>query len=132
MKIRNYTTLLIMFFVAMQFSFAQDDPTAIVDVKTLKSIIDKLPKNTVILDVRTEKEYGTSNIKGAENVNFLSPSFDKIMGAKEKSSTYYVYCFSGGRSQQACEKLRGMGFTSVIDVDKGIRAWTEAGYALEK
>ena len=130
MRLRNWITGL--FILAGLTLYAQDKAREMVTVQELKKIVDDLPKNVVILDVRTEKEFDEGNIKHSENVNYLSPSFEKIMQGKDKSKTYYVYCFSGGRSAQATTKMKAMGFKNVIDVDKGIRAWTQAGYPLNK
>ena len=132
MATRKNILILLVLIANIQLGYSQEISDPLISVQTLKTIVDKMPEKTILLDVRTEKEFGAGYIKGAQNINFLSPSFDKIMEGKDKNLTYYVYCFSGGRSQQASTKLRDMGFTKIIDIDKGIRAWTQAGYALEK
>lgn len=43
-----------------------------------------------------------------------------------------VYCGGGYRSVLAAENLRQMGYTNVLSMDGGIKAWRAAGYPIEK
>ena len=43
-----------------------------------------------------------------------------------------LYCGGGFRSALAADNLQKMGFTNVLSMDGGIRAWREAGYPIEK
>ena len=65
--------------------------------KTVKNVgpeeFDKLraQTNTVVLDVRTEKEFKAGHIPGAVNLDFNAPDFAKQAAALDKSKTYLVH-----------------------------------------
>ena len=89
-------------------------------------------KGRQILDVRTEKEFAAGHIAGATNIDFNSPDFAAKAATLDKTKIYLVHCAAGGRSARACEKLKGMGFQSLIDLPAGFRGWEKAGKPVEK
>jgi rhodanese-related sulfurtransferase len=42
-----------------------------------------------------------------------------------------LHCASGGRSALAADMLRELGYTNVAHLDGGLKAWKEAGHAVE-
>jgi phage shock protein E len=88
--------------------------------------------DTVILDVRTPKEYARDHLKGSVLINFGAKDFNDKVKQLDKSKTYLVYCAVGGRSSRACGKLDEYGFTKVVNLQGGIKAWEEAGKPVEK
>lgn len=81
--------------------------------------------NGVILDVRTEEEFGEGYIPNAINLNiFKGQAFVYELEGLDKSKNYYVYCRSGGRSGQACEIMNDMGFESAYNLMGGFSEWT--------
>lgn len=85
----------------------------------------KNDENGVILDVRTEEEFGEGNIPNAINMNiFKGQAFVYELEALDKSKNYYVYCRSGGRSGQACEIMNEMGFENAYNLMGGFSEWT--------
>lgn len=79
-------------------------------------------ENAVLLDVRTAGEYAGGSIKGAKNIDFLSPIFGKKVEGLSKDATYFVFCRSGNRSAQACKTMHKMGF-NVRNLSGGIGAF---------
>lgn len=71
----------------------------------------------VLIDVRTSSEYESGHLDGAINI-----SYDKIIvGVSKIDGVNYdtpiiVYCKSGGRSSQAFESLKNIGYTNVYDL----------------
>jgi phage shock protein E len=110
--------------------FAADSPTKNVSVDEF----DKLRANTnsVILDVRTPKEFTAGHIPGARLVDLSSPQFDKTIAQLDKSKTYLVHCAAGGRSAKAAKKLEAAGFTNIIHLPAGFQGWSKAGKPVEK
>ena len=49
----------------------------------------------------------------------------------DKDADIVLYCGGGYRSALAADSLQRMGYTNVVSMDGGIRAWREAGYAIE-
>jgi len=43
-----------------------------------------------------------------------------------------LYCGGGYRSVLAADALQHMGYTNVVSMDGGIKAWREAGYPMER
>ncbi len=70
-------------------------------------------KQIVILDVRTQEEFQDSHVIGAQNVDWLEPSFKDIVATFDKNVVYKLYCRSGNRSGQATRFMQTLGFKEV-------------------
>lgn len=76
--------------------------------------------NVQILDVRTPEEVNSGKIDGAVNINFYDADFKQQVAANmDKSVPVYLYCRSGGRSQQAMQVLKDLGFSVVYELKGG-------------
>lgn len=116
-------------FILLVFnSILKAQSTNEISVYNLEIALKQISNNIILLDVRTENEFHEGHIKGAINYNYLEESFKQKTALLDKSKTYYVYCFSGGRSSQAITDMQSMGFSNVFDVKGGIRAWTQASF----
>jgi phage shock protein E len=89
-------------------------------------------KDTVVLDVRTEKEFKGGHIPGAINLDFQSPDFQKKVAELDKSKTYLVHCAGGVRSAKACTAMDKIAFTNLVNLEPGFRAWEKAGKPVVK
>ena len=88
--------------------------------------------NGIILDVRKPEEFKDGHIKGAINANWQNlPEFTDKTAQLDKSKPVYIYCLAGVRSAKAADWLLKNGFKNVIGLDGGIKAWKDAGKALE-
>jgi phage shock protein E len=85
-----------------------------------------------VLDVRTAKEFADGHIADARNLDFYQKDFADQLARLDKSGRYVVICASGGRSAKACGQLAGLGFTNVINVEGGMKAWEKAGKPVVK
>ena len=75
----------------------------------------------ILLDVRTPQEYREGHIPGSQNITLQT--IDKVRTvAENKDTPLYVYCRSGGRSSQAVQLLRQMGYRNVTNIG-GIAAY---------
>ena len=79
-------------------------------------------KNGVLIDVRTPGEFRSGTIKGARNIDFMSPAFKEQFKYLDKNKEYFLFCRSGNRSGRACEILSKEGF-KVYNLEDGIGAW---------
>lgn len=50
----------------------------------------------------------------------------------DKAARLFVYCRSGSMSAQATAELADAGYTDIIELDGGMRAWHQAGYPLRQ
>ena len=96
----------------------------------LKAITDSI--STVIIDVRSEKEFQSGFIPGAINIPRGSLEFriarkdiwDKEqMYVPNKTDLLIVYCKHGNRSTLAAESLQKLGYTNVRSLKGGWEAW---------
>ena len=76
-----------------------------------------------LIDVRTSAEFTDGHLKNAKNIDFYSPNFDLQIEALDKSIPVILYCKSGRRSAKCASKLNAKGFSSVYDLDGGIKLW---------
>ncbi|MAU36689.1 MAG: hypothetical protein CMD14_04890 [Flavobacteriales bacterium] len=84
----------------------------------------------IIIDVRTSKEFHSSHINDASNIDFYSEDFIQKLKVVRKDVPIYVYCRSGGRSSSAAIKMEDMGFVKVYNLAGGIKAWNSENYAV--
>lgn len=82
-----------------------------------------------VIDVRTPVEFREVHAKIARNVPLDSLDPKSVMQARNGSAdkTLYVICQSGNRSSKACQKFLDAGYTNVVSVEGGTKAWNEAG-----
>lgn len=77
-----------------------------------------------LVDARTAAEYAQGHIKNAVNIDVNSADFNKLAGSSlSKKNPVAVYCRSGKRSKNAANRLTGLGFSPVYDLDKGLLNW---------
>jgi rhodanese-related sulfurtransferase len=81
----------------------------------------------IVLDIRTPREFAAGHIAGATNINSLSGDFNDKLAQLDRSKSYLLHCAVGGRSTNALPKLVRLGFTNVIHLDGGFKAWQAAG-----
>ncbi len=90
---------------------------------------EKLRANTnhVVLDVRTKKEFDAGHIPGAVFIDVNAPGFEAAAGKLDTKKTYLVHCASGIRSMKACNVMRTLDFTNLVNLKGGYRQWEAAG-----
>ena len=88
--------------------------------------------NTVVLDVREDKELGDGKIQNARHI--ILKDFSKRIGEldKHKDDPLLVYCRSGNRSSMACNMLTKAGFSNVNNLGGGFAAWEGANLPVSK
>ncbi|TSE07257.1 rhodanese-like domain-containing protein [Aquimarina algiphila] len=95
----------------------------ILDVSFFKKEITE-NKDAQLIDVRTPKEYNTSHIKNAININYFErDTFQSLFQKLNKQEPIYIYCRSGNRSRKAAKQLSDMGFVEIKDLKGGYLNW---------
>jgi hydroxyacylglutathione hydrolase len=98
---------------------------------TVKELRRSLPPEELqILDVRTPSEWGGGHVPGARYV-FL-PELEKKLDRLDKDRPVAVYCDSGYRASLGASILQRNGFAHARNVPGSWKAWTAAGYPVEK
>lgn len=86
--------------------------------------------NSVLIDVRTKREYRKERIHGsilAEKREELLVIADTL----DKEQPVFVYCDEGDRSFSACIILTDLGFKNVYNLERGLIDWKKQGYPLD-
>lgn len=84
-----------------------------------------------LIDVREDNEFSKDHIKGARHLGRGILERDIETAIPDKEAEIVLYCGGGFRSALAADNLRQMGYTNVISMDGGMRAWREAKYPVE-
>lgn len=85
-----------------------------------------------LVDVREESEWAAGHLPGAVHIGKGVIERDIEGKIPETAAPIVLYCGGGFRSALAAESLQKMGYTNVISMDGGIRAWTDAGFPVVK
>ena len=101
-----------------------------VDVNEFEKLVAE--GNGLLLDVRTNEEFASAHLKGATQIDFYASDFQDQLKKLDTETPVYVYCRSGGRSGNAANIMKGMGFKAVYNLEGGITAWQGAGKSVEK
>jgi rhodanese-related sulfurtransferase len=84
------------------------------------------------IDVREDCEFDADRAAGARHIGRGVLERDVEALIPEKDAPIVLYCGGGYRSALSADNLQRMGYTNVVSMDGGIRAWREAGYPIEK
>lgn len=78
------------------------------------------------VDCREDNEWAAGRAQGAIHIGkgVLERDVESII--PDRSTEIVIYCGGGFRSALAAESLQKMGYTNVISMDGGIRAWRAA------
>ena len=86
----------------------------------------------LLVDVREDSEWTAAHAAGATHLGRGIIERDIVATAPDKNAKLVLYCGGGYRSALAADNLQKMGYTNVVSMDGGMRAWREAGYPIEK
>ena len=84
------------------------------------------------VDVREDCEFCIDRAAGARHIGRGVLERDVETLIPDKNAPLVLYCGGGFRSVLAAESLGKMGYTQVVSMDGGMRAWREAGYPVER
>ncbi|HUR55638.1 MAG TPA: rhodanese-like domain-containing protein [Gemmataceae bacterium] len=85
-----------------------------------------------LIDVREESEYAAGHAAGAVHIGKGVVERDIEAKVPDPATPLVLYCGGGFRSALAADTLQKMGYTNVISMDGGWRAWTEKKLPTEK
>jgi len=86
----------------------------------------------LLVDVREESEWSAGHAAGAIHIGKGVIERDIETKVPEKSTKMVLYCGGGFRSALAADALQKMGYTNVISLDGGWRAYQQSGLPVEK
>jgi len=101
---------------------------------TVGDIKDKLDRaeRFRFVDVREDNEYETDHATGAIHLGkgVIERDIETVLPNKEEPIV--LYCGGGYRSLLAADSIRQMGYSNVMSMDGGMKAWRAAGYPIER
>lgn len=91
----------------------------------------KMKSGTRVFDVREDLEFAAGHAKGAEHLSkgIIERDIEKTVPGKD--TEIVLYCGGGFRSAIAADSLQRMGYTNVLSMAGGWRAWNAAGAPVE-
>lgn len=108
------------------FTNAQKLPAANADVNAATFEQAIKVKGVQLIDVRTAREYQGGHIEGAQNFDWNDDHFKSAVLKLDKNQPVAIYCYSGGRSDEAKKWMQMNGFKNVIQLEGGMAEWREA------
>ncbi len=84
-------------------------------------------ENVQLVDVRTPGEYAQGYIAYAQNIDFMSPTFNEDIKKLDKNKPVFLYCQKGGRSAKCAKKMLDAGFKKIYDLNGGFSKWKHKG-----
>jgi rhodanese-related sulfurtransferase len=86
----------------------------------------------LLIDTREDNEWTAGHAVGAVHLSKGIIERDIEAKVSDKGTKMVLYCGGGFRSALAADALRKMGYTDVISLDGGWRAWQESGMPTER
>ena len=86
----------------------------------------------LLIDTREESEWAAGHAAGAIWLGKGIIERDIEQKVPDHNQTIVLYCGGGYRSALAADALQKMGYTNVISLDGGWRAWSNGGMPTEK
>ena len=86
----------------------------------------------LLVDVREDSEWDAGHAQGAVHIGKGVLERDIERTVPSKSTPMVLYCGGGYRSALASDALGKMGYTNVISLDGGWRAYQESGLPIER
>ncbi|MEP6572181.1 MAG: rhodanese-like domain-containing protein [Gemmatimonadota bacterium] len=88
-------------------------------------LADTMRARPLVLDARTDEEYGVSHLQGAARIDPYFPPLDRL--AASRDTPIVVYSSVSYRSARVADRLMRMGFTRVYNLDGSLFAWANEG-----
>lgn len=101
------------------------------DIAGFKSMRER-GENPLLVDVREESEWAAGHAAGAIHVGKGVIERDIETKVPDKNTKMVLYCGGGFRSALAADALQKMGYSDVISLDGGWRAYQQSGLPVEK
>jgi rhodanese-related sulfurtransferase len=84
-------------------------------------------RKATLIDVREESEWKAAHARGAQHMGKGVIERDIEQRIPDKATEIILYCGGGFRSALAADNIQKMGYTNVLSLAGGWRAWQAAG-----
>jgi rhodanese-related sulfurtransferase len=86
----------------------------------------------LLVDVREQSEWAAAHAAGAVHMSKGTIERDVETKVPDKATPMVLYCGGGFRSALVADNLQKMGYSNVLSMDGGWRAWTGAGMPVSR
>ena len=87
---------------------------------TIEELKNKILQGAIIIDVRSNQEYREGHIKGAINIPEFEIKKKILKEIPKKNQLIVLYCQYGGRSRNAMQIMKKMGYTNLYNLYGGL------------
>ena len=101
------------------------------DISGYRKMLAEDPK-PLLIDTREDNEWAAGHAAGAVHLSKGIIERDIETKVPDKSTLMVLYCGGGFRSALAADALQKIGYTNVISLDGGWRAWQQSGMPVER
>jgi rhodanese-related sulfurtransferase len=91
--------------------------------------LERLQSGALLLDVREADEFADGHISGAVQVSAAALPLQAAGILPDRHASVVLYSSSGNRSALAADALQTIGYTQVVSIEGGIRAWRQEAVA---
>jgi len=113
--------------------FPDSSTTKEISVQESANLIDHEEGTFLLIDCREPEEYDICNIEGSDLAPLSNFEMEIETLFVEQDEPALIYCHKGGRSLQAVELLRSLGYTNTFSMKGGIDEWAkEIDHELER
>ena len=99
----------------------QNSEVQLVTAEEMISILES--EDVQVIDVRTPEEYSEVHIANAQNIDYLSPTFEEDITKLDREKPIILYCKGGTRSAKCAKKMEEAGFEKIYDLKGGLSRW---------
>src|SRR6476619_5864387 len=94
---------------------------------SVSEAVERIKDGANLIDVREDSEWETDHADGARHMGRGVIERDIVQTYPDTSTELILYCGGGYRSALAADMLQKMGYTNVLSMAGGWKAWKEAG-----
>ena len=87
---------------------------------TIEELNNKIAQGAILLDVRSNQEYNEGHLQGAINIPDYEQRNRVQREIKKKNQLVVIYCQYGGRSRNAYNMMKNMGYTNICNLSGGL------------
>jgi rhodanese-related sulfurtransferase len=102
-----------------------------IDISGYKTMLAE-GQRPLLIDTREDSEWAAGHAAAAVHLSKGIIERDIETKVPDKSTLMVLYCGGGFRSALAADALQKIGYTNVISLDGGWRAWQQSGMPVER
>lgn len=114
-----------------EFLAVVNDARSRVNECNVEQARERVANGAVLIDVREDNEFAAGHAAGAVHLGRGIIERDIVGKYPEKDTELVLYCGGGFRSALAADMLQKMGYTNVVSMDGGWKAWKDSGAPTE-